>query len=98
MAQLRKSPVGSSYIDVIGRKYSVTLKVDPKGRKFLKENANEIYFDKCNKSWQVKNTTLRKALYAEKMNCMLDEIVGNVLFKNKDKTDMRFSNLYTLYD
>ena len=97
MAKVRKSSAGSGYVDLIGRIYTGSIRVDKEGKKFLNECSNKIWFDSHWNSWKYQDkqikTTLSKKIYSVMNRIPIDKINGKIVFINKDKSDFRLKNL-----
>jgi len=94
MAQIKAR--GSNSVDLIGKHYEGTVKVDGAGKAFLRENAGSIYYDGYGDIWRVggegTSTSLAKAMYRA-VKGRAPKKGTRVKFENGDSTDFRAGNL-----
>jgi uncharacterized protein (DUF2344 family) len=88
-----KSEVILEHKDRNGKKHKVTLTVDQRGSKFIKDHIENLTYDIAGKVIRVSNnangTTLPRVMAIELGNIPADR---NVFFKDGDKTNLRVKN------
>jgi len=98
MAQVKAK--GASSVNLIGKNYEGTIRVCPKGKEFVKENAEKIWYDGWQGTWKMKtkqdrNSTLARQIFLHTHNKKTQR--GRIAYENGDNTDMRSENLVARY-